>query len=247
MVVSQDADRFPIAGFQPTSLIDYPNRVAAIVFTAGCNFRCPFCHNPELVLPENVSKLSLLEPDDLLATLHERHDFLDGVVITGGEPTVQPGLAGFIREVKMLGLLVKLDTNGSNPDVLRELLEEQLADCVAMDIKAPPASYERLAGIPVDLAAVGRSIDLIREKADDYEFRTTGAPTLDVAEIEAIAEWIGGAKRYMLQRFRVPPRAEKQQALVDSTWAHQSALSEQDLRDLWARIAGRFEDGGVRS
>ena len=238
---------FPIAGFRPTSLIDYPDRVAGVLFTVGCNLRCPFCHNPELVLPEQVAVLPLIDPEAVLEALRERCTFLDGVTITGGEPTLHSGLVAFAREVKRLGLLVKLDTNGSNPDVVKELVAKHLADYIAMDIKASPASYDRLAGATVDLKTIERSIALIRERAPDYEFRTTVAPTLDEAAIAAIAEWIGGAKRYVLQRFRVPPHAEKRQTMVDPTWVERSALSEQELDDVWMRIQGRFDEGGVRA
>jgi len=240
---TQKAGAFPIAGLQPTSLIDYPDRVSAVLFTAGCNLRCPFCHNPDLVLPDRVARLTLVETDDVLAMLRERRNFLDGVVITGGEPTLHPGLPGFLRAVKDLGLLVKLDTNGTNPDALFQVFEEGLADFVAMDIKASHASYSRLAGVSVDLAAIDKSIAAIRDHAPAYEFRTTVAPTLEAAEIEAIARWLAGARRYMLQRFRIPPEG----LLVDSTWIEQPALSVAELHDLWERIADRFDEGGVRS
>ncbi|MBU0595703.1 anaerobic ribonucleoside-triphosphate reductase activating protein, partial [Candidatus Bipolaricaulota bacterium] len=216
---------------------------AGVLFTVGCNFRCPFCHNPELVLPGRSAGLSLIEPEGVLETLRDRRTFLDGATITGGEPTLHDGLIAFVREVKRLGLLVKLDTNGSNPELLNELLEEQFADYIAMDIKASAQSYQRLAGARVDLAVIERSIGLIREKAPDYEFRTTVAPTLDEAEIAAIAEWIGGAKRYTLQRFRAP----SEKSLVDPAWASRGALSEQELEAVWMRIRGRFDDGGVRA
>ena len=240
---TQRAGALPIAGLQPTSLIDYPDRVSAVIFTAGCNFRCPFCHNPDLVLPDRVAGLTLVETDDVLAMLHERQDFLDGVVITGGEPTLHPGLQRFLRAVKDLGLLVKLDTNGTSPDVLLEILEENLTDFVAMDVKASRPSYARLAGASVDVAAIDRSIDLIRRTAAAYEFRTTVAPTIDAAEIEAIVDWLAGAKRYVLQRFRVPD----EDLLVDRTWADRRALDDLELEALWQRIADRFDEGGVRS
>jgi len=235
------AGTLPIAGFQPTSLIDYPDRVAAVLFTAGCNLRCPFCHNPDLVLPESVVGLTLFDTQHVISRLEERASFLDGVVITGGEPTLHPGLGAFLRRLKSLGLLIKLDTNGTDPDVLGRLLEAGLVDFVAMDVKASRMSYERLAGTAVDLEAIGRSIETIRDRVPEHEFRTTVAPTLDAGEILAIADWIGAAKHYVLQRFRVPDAG-----LVDSTWGEREALSSDELRRIWERISGRFDGGGVR-
>ena len=235
------AGTLPIAGFQPTSLIDYPDRVAAVLFTAGCNLRCPFCHNPDLVLPESVVGLTLFDTEDVLRRLEERAGFLDGVVITGGEPTLHPGLEAFLRRVKALGLLVKLDTNGTDPDALGRLLEAELVDFAAMDVKASRASYDRLAGIAVDLEAIDRSIETIRDRVPEHEFRTTVAPTLDAGEILAIADWIGAAKHYVLQRFRVPDGG-----LVDTTWGKRDALPTDELHEIWDRISARFEGGGVR-
>ena len=235
------AGGLPIAGFQPTSLIDYPDRVAAVLFTAGCNLRCPFCHNPDLVLPESVAGLTLFDIEDVLRRLEERVGFLDGVVITGGEPTLHPSLGVFLGRLKALGLLVKLDTNGTDPDALGRLLDVGLVDFVAMDVKASRASYDRLAGTAVDLEAIGCSIKTIRERVPEHEFRTTVAPTLDAGEILAIADWIGTAKHYVLQRFRVPDAG-----LVDSTWGEREALPAGELREIWDRISGRFDGGGVR-
>jgi pyruvate formate lyase activating enzyme len=231
-----------IAHVVPTSLIDYPDRVAAVLFTAGCDFRCPFCHNAELVLPERVKELKLISLEEVLETLAARKGFLDGLVITGGEPTIQPDLREFITEVKGLGFLVKLDTNGSRPEVLEELLEEWLLDYVAMDVKAPRARYSELTGVPVDSGAIARSIALVRARAPNYEFRTTIAPTLTRGDIEAIAREIAGVKRYVLQPFVVPAG----KSLVDPTWEKKPILSEAELHATWQGIAGNFSAGGVR-
>ena len=231
-----------VASVLPTSLLDYPGSVAAVVFVASCNFRCPFCHNAELVLPEKVRQLRLLDPGEVLAFLAERRSFLDGLVVTGGEPTLQPDLREFVVQVKQLGLLVKLDTNGSRPDVLAELFEERLIDYVAMDIKAPLGRYSEFAGVPADLGTIERSIGLIRERAPDYEFRTTVAPTLGLEDITTIAREISGARRYVLQRFVVPPR----KALVDPAWGERPALDELELKTAWEGICKRFPEGGVR-
>jgi len=231
-----------IAHLVPTSLLDYPDRVAAVLFTVGCNFRCPFCHNPELVLPGRVRDLPLLSQEEVLRVLAERKGFLDGLVLTGGEPTLQPDLREFVAEVKRLGLLVKLDTNGSRPDVLEDLLAAGLVDYLAMDVKAPLSRYSELAGVPVDRSAIGRSIRLVRERAPDYEFRTTVAPTLTWEDLQAIARGIAGARRYVLQPFVVP----QGKTLIDPAWGEMAALSGPELKAVWERISAEFLGGGVR-
>ena len=231
-----------IAHLVPTSLIDYPGRVASVVFTVGCNFRCPFCHNRELVLPERSRGLHLRKAEEILALLSERRTFLDGLVITGGEPTVQPDLLGFAGEVKRFGLLVKLDTNGSRPKVLEELLRAGLVDYVAMDVKSPLSRYPEFVGGAADSGAIGRSIDVVRKRAPDYEFRTTAAPGLGLDDLRAIADLLSGARRWFLQPFVVPDK----KGLVDPTWAGRPALSAGALREAWGELGTSFSDGGVR-
>ncbi|GAG15968.1 unnamed protein product, partial [marine sediment metagenome] len=160
-----------IAAVVPTTLIDYPDRMAASVYTAGCNLRCPFCHNSELVLPEEVSRLSLIQENEIVALLTDRQAFLDGVVISGGEPTIQSDLLRFTEQIKSLGFLVKLDTNGTRPEVLEALLEARLLDYVAMDLKGPATRYDELVGVPVEIDTIKRAIRLIIDRAPDYEFR----------------------------------------------------------------------------
>jgi len=231
-----------IASILPTTLIDYPGRVAALIYTPSCNFRCPFCHNPELVLPERIAALDLIPDERVLSLLDERRGFLDALAITGGEPTLQPDLARFIRRVKGLGYLVKLDTNGSHPEILRELFREGLLDYVAMDVKSPPERYPEFAGVEVDIALIEESIRLIESRAPDYEFRTTVAPGMTKGDIRAIASWIKGAKRYVLQRFTVP----SEKGLVDPSFTALSGLTEGDLQQVFGEIEGLFPDGGVR-
>ena len=231
-----------IAQILPTTLIDYPNRVAALIYTPLCDFRCPFCHNSELVLPEKIRKLQLIPENDILYFLREREKFLDALCITGGEPTLHDDLPRFIGRVKQLGLLVKLDTNGSRPEVLKELFDNHLLDYVAMDIKGPTNRYDELAGVHVDLDAVRRSIKLIMERAPDYEFRTTVAPTITAEDIEDTVELVQGAKRYFLQTFVVPDGKN----LVDPSWNARAALSKTELEAVWERIKKNFPDGGVR-
>lgn len=231
-----------IAQLLPTTLIEYPGRVSALIYTAGCNFRCPFCHNSELVLPERIRGLSFIPADEVLALLKDRVGFLDALSITGGEPTLQPDLAEFLTRVKSLGYLVKLDTNGSNPDVLARLLDKRLVDYVAMDIKGPADRYTELSGVNVNLDTIRRTIRFIIDRAPDYEFRTTVAPTITADEIEETTRLIKGAKRYFLQTFIVPEGKE----IVNPNWSGWTALSKEELHAVWENIKGRFPEGGVR-
>ena len=232
-----------VAAWQPVSLLDYPDRIAATLFTPGCTLRCPFCHNPDLVIPDLVEQVRPLDSDALLARLGERVGFLDGVVITGGEPTLQADLAAFVARVKKLGFLVKLDTNGTRPAVLEDLLKRGLVDFVAMDIKAPRARYAEFCGVPVDLRVIETSIARLRAASIDVEFRTTVAPGLHAEDLLEAAAWIDGADAYWLQAFRSP----EEKGLVDPAWAAREALGAEALRAVWRAIASRFRTGGVRA
>ena len=192
-----------ISGLQKMTLLDFPGLVACTVFTGGCNFRCPFCHNASLVLPEAMQPTDLAT-DEVLSFLKKRQGLLDGVAITGGEPLLHADMADFLREVKALGYRVKLDSNGTFPDRLISLVEEGLVDRVAMDIKNDPALYAKTAGLgSMDMAGVTRSKDFLLSGAVDYEFRTTVVRGLHTREslVEA-ARWISGAKAYFLQQFK---------------------------------------------
>ena len=189
-----------IKGLQKTTLLDFPGKVACTVFTAGCNFRCPFCHNASLVVrPSDVEEIS---EEEFFKYLSRRKGILDGVAITGGEPLVSAGIEDFIRRIKELGLLVKLDTNGAFPDRLEALLDAGLVDYVAMDIKNSREKYAETVGLPAFPEAIERSIDIIMKKAPDYEFRTTVVKELHEAQdIVDIANRIKNAKRYFLQSY----------------------------------------------
>ena len=191
-----------IAGLQKLTLLDYPGRVACTVFTPGCNFRCPFCHNAPLVLPERLGCDTT--EDEVLAFLKKRVGILDGVAITGGEPLLHRDIGAFLEKVRALGYKIKLDTNGSFPDRLIELVRAGLVDRVAMDIKNDPALYGKTVGIEnFDLAPVERSKDFLLSGAVEYEFRTTVVKGLHTAEsLVAAAHWIEGAKEYYLQQFK---------------------------------------------
>lgn len=193
-----------LGGFQKMTLIDYPGKIAATVFTAGCNFRCPFCHNPELVAID-PGDMSLFREQEkkFLDFLEGRKGLLDGVCITGGEPTVQADIVPFMRKLKDMGFLVKLDSNGTRPEILEEIFREGLADYVAMDIKNSAEKYAETAGTAVDMDKIRKSIRLIMESGADYEFRTTVVPGLHEEEdFDGVASLIEGAKRYYLQIFR---------------------------------------------
>jgi len=188
------------------TLIDYPGKIAATVFTAGCNFRCPFCHNPELVhgsqLIVHSDKQNKKLEREFFEFLKTRQGKLDGVCVTGGEPTLQPDLVEFISKIKKLGFAVKLDSNGTRPDVLRELFEKKLVDYVAMDIKSNLANYEKVCETKVDLERIKDSVELIRNSGIDYEFRTTVVPGLHKeSDFEEIADWLDGAKKYTIQKY----------------------------------------------
>lgn len=190
-----------ICGLQKLAMVDYPGKLAATVFTGGCNLRCPFCHNPLLVT--RTAESPPLEQADILAFLNSRRGLLDGVVLSGGEPLLQDGVPDFLRAVRDLGFSVKLDTNGTLPERLAPLLEAGLVDYVAMDIKNAPARYPETVGIPgFDTGPVHQSAALLMGGAVPYEFRTTVTRELHTqADLEAIGRWLEGAPRYFLQQF----------------------------------------------
>lgn len=190
-----------IQGFQKLTLLDFPGKMACTVFTAGCNLRCPFCHNSRLVIdPEKTSEYSV---DEILAYLKKRQGILDGVAITGGEPLLQPDIDEFIKKVRELGFAVKLDTNGTFPDRLKALVEQGLLDYVAMDVKNSPSGYSETVGIGgYDISKIQESIGFLLENKVEYEFRTTVVREFhSVFEIDGIGKMIKGAKRHYLQAF----------------------------------------------
>ncbi len=198
-----------IGGVQKLTLIDYPGYIAATVFTVGCNFRCPFCHNPELVSNLEFRASNFLE-ENFFEFLAERKGKLEGVCITGGEPTIQPDIVDFVKKIKNLGYKVKLDTNGARPDVLRKLLSEKtgllpagrLLDFVAMDIKNSLENYAKTTNSNVDVERIRLSVELIRNSGIDYEFRTTVVPGLHKeSDFAKIGKWLEGSKKYVLQVF----------------------------------------------
>lgn len=197
-----------IGHVQKTSFIDYPGRISAVVFTQGCNFRCPYCHNPELV--DKKLYTEAIVQDDVYSFLAKRRGKLEAVVITGGEPTLQKGLMPFMQRVKSMGYLIKLDTNGSRPSVVQDVLEKNLVDYIAMDVKAPWDKYSAAAGSLVDITHIRKSISLIMSSGIEYEFRTTIVKSLlKEQDVLNIGKIIKGARLYVLQKFVASKHLDK--------------------------------------
>lgn len=215
-------------GIQKTTLIDYPGLVACTLFVDKCNFRCPFCQNPLLVFEKEKNEIS---ESEVLAFLKKRKGLLQGVCITGGEPTLHKELMSFLPKVKELGYEIKLDTNGSNPEFVRALIEKKLVDYIAMDIKAPLEKYDIAAGTKVDKDAIRKSTSLLMKSKVNYEFRTTVVPTIIMPEdIEKIGMLIKGANAYYLQQFvndvpLVNPEFQKIAPYPKETLEHMAAIA----------------------
>lgn len=220
-----------IYGLQKTTLVDYPGHVATTLFTGGCNFRCPYCHNGDLVI--GLDDIEPYAMKDIFSHLQKRKGVLDGVVISGGEPTLQADLPNFIRQIKELGYLVKLDTNGTNPAMLRSLVEEGLVDYVAMDIKHSRAKYASISHAADDsLESIAASVDYLKEGHVDYEFRTTLCKELHKeTDMTAIGLWLMGAKAYYLQ-----PYKESEQVIQPGFHPHDAATLESFVHILSAFI-----------
>ena len=194
-----------IGGIHTLTLLDYPGKVACIIFTTGCNFRCGYCHNAEFVLPEKIKERmnDMIPEEKIFNFLDKRKGKLDGVVVSGGEPTIHPDLVDFIRKIKAKGFLVKLDSNGTNPQVLERLLKEKLVDYIAMDVKASKEKYDEVTGVKNNFAAIKHSRDILKSSEIDYEFRTTVIKGFhDEEEMRKIAQFCRGAKQYTIQNFR---------------------------------------------
>jgi len=232
-----------IGGLQKFSVLDYPGHLAAIVFTQGCNFRCQFCYNPLLVWPQKLGKFQdsaskesseaieeghpLIKEGDLFDFLEKRLGKLDAVVISGGEPTLHGDLAEFIAKIKSLGYKVKLDSNGTNPVVIKHLLAKDLLDYIAMDIKSSLAKYDLVAGIQPDLEKIRESAILIKDSRLPYEFRTTVVPELvELDDISAIGEMINGAEKWFLQKFK------SDTDLVNKSFENSQSASDEQMEKM---------------
>ncbi|MBQ9448605.1 MAG: anaerobic ribonucleoside-triphosphate reductase activating protein [Acholeplasmatales bacterium] len=219
-----------IAGFDKLSLLNYPDRVAATIFTNGCNFRCPYCQNSELVL--DIQDNELIPEEEVLDYLRERKKLLDGVCITGGEPTIQPDLIEFIKKVKDIGLLVKLDTNGSNPQVIKTLLDNNLIDYIAMDIKSVFSKYEIITCRNVNIDRLRESINLIKNSKIEYEFRTTVIKEFMTPEdIELIINYLN-CKHYFLQKFE-----DRETNIISNL----EAYTDQELKEIYNKLKQKYD------
>lgn len=213
-----------IGGIQKLSLVDYPHHTAIALFTIGCNMRCGYCHNPELVLPERYA--DAIPTEDVLTFLASRVGMVEGVVVSGGEPTMHEDLPDFLRQVKALGFLVKLDTNGTHPTMLRQFFAEGLLDFVAMDIKASMARYQEVVARPIAIEDIQESIRLIKSSGVDHEFRTTLVKSqVSPADLEEIGQLVHGSPRFALQRFR-PGRT------LSPQFAHETTYSDTEMKQL---------------
>lgn len=211
---------FIIGGLQKTTFLDFPGKIACIVFTNKCNFRCGYCHNPELIT-KNEPVITL---PAFFEFLNSRKGKLDGVVVTGGEPTLQSELYEFVKQIKDLGFAVKLDTNGTNPEVVEKLVNDSLLDYIAMDIKAPLEKYPQIVRVNCGLSKIQKSINLIMNSKVDYEFRTTVVKSqLTFEDFDKIGELIQGAKRYYLQKFV----ASK---ILDETLMNEATYTDEEFK-----------------
>jgi pyruvate formate lyase activating enzyme len=228
-----------IGGLQKLTLIDYPGKVAATVFTAGCNFFCDFCHNPDLVLVKKTGEFPFMSEEEFFWWLERKVGLLEGICITGGEPTVHNDLPDFIRGIKNLGFLVKLDTNGTSPEMLEELIKENLVDYIAMDIKAPLEKYHKFSNLQLDLEKIKRSVELVK-KMPEHEFRTTLIPLFhEKKDILNIAKWITGARKYVLQQFRPDKTLDPGSAML-------VPYPDKKIHDLCHMVSRHFESCEVR-
>lgn len=229
-----------IKGWVRSSLVDFPGHIATVLFVGGCQWRCPICHNPDLVL--HPAHLPTLAEEEVFAHLARRAGLIGGVVITGGEPTLQPDLLPFLRRLRRAGPSIKLDSNGYRPEVLAAILQEGLVDYVAMDVKAPPGRYPLLTGrAEVDLGRIERSLALLQQSGVAYELRTTVVPGLLAAEdVEAVARWVAGAPLYVLQQFRP-------QQTLDPLLAQTRPYPPEALREMAGRAAAWVGQATVRA
>ena len=227
-----------IGGYQKLTLIDYPGKIATTVFTVGCNFRCPFCHNPEIIALRNTRDTS--QEKDFLEFLSKRKGKLDGVCITGGEPTLQNDLLEFMGKIKKMGFLVKLDSNGGRPEIIEKALKLKLVDYLAMDIKNQPKRYDETVGVKVQMEKIQLSIDLIRQSGLPYEFRTTVVPGIHTPEdFLVIRRWLKGSRAYYLQAYR-------EEKIFDEKLKEKTQGKVIDLEKIKKSLQGYFDSVELR-
>ena len=230
-----------VEGLQKVTLVDYPNKIACTIFLFGCNFRCGFCHNPELVIGNSKNNYS---EEEIISFLETRKSSLDGVCITGGEPLINLK-KDFLKKIKNMGFLIKIDTNGSFPEKLKEFIEENLIDYVAMDIKSSKENYKKISSSQIEIKTIEKSIKII-SKLPEYEFRTTILPKVhDKEEMKKIAEWLENIcqkipKRFILQGFKNKGK------FIDQKYNKEKDVSEEFLKKLKKEIENCFEETEIR-
>jgi pyruvate formate lyase activating enzyme len=221
-----------IGGIQKTSLLDYPGEVSAIVWTIGCNFRCPFCYNRDIVLGD----VKPIPTKEVFSFLEKRNGLLDALVISGGEPLLQDDIFDFCKKIKKMSYLIKIDTNGTFPEKLEDLIEKNLIDYVAMDIKAPRKKYDKLTNVKVDIKKIEESIKILQNSKIDYEFRTTYVPELlTKGDIIEIGKWLKHSKKFYLQQFKpISP-------MISNDLENICPYSEEELKSTIEEIKSCFD------
>lgn len=229
-----------IKGFTASSLVDWDGKVSSVIFLGGCNFKCSYCSNKELVIsPEKIKSIDF---KDIKKTLDKNMDFVDGIVITGGEPTIYSDLPDLCQEIKNLGFKVKLDTNGSNPEMLQDLLDKKLVDSAAMDIKTSFGKYRKVAGCEVDLEKIKKSIEII-SKFPEYEFRSTVFPDISREDLAEIADYLkekNASQAFFIHQFR-------NDSCLDEKYEKIKPYSKEELEDFLNLIKNKFEKSGIRN
>lgn len=232
--------KFQIAGLQKISLLDYPDKIAAIIFTQGCNFRCKYCHNPEL-LPQKSFERENLSIESVFSFLNKRRNLIEAVVVTGGEPCLQKDLEAFLYRIKKMNFLIKLDTNGSKPQILQKLISKKLLDYIAMDIKGPFDKYQLIINTSIDIKLIKESISLIMKSNIDYEFRTTILKSeLSKRDCIKISNSIFKAKKYFLQKFQKSKNLDPSLNLLEEEYSDDELLEfVEDMKENLDQIAIR--------
>jgi len=229
----------PIKGIQKTTLLDYPGKIASTIFLGGCNFRCPFCHNVSLV--KDHESMTTIDETEMLTYMEGRTKQIEGICITGGEPTLAEDLPSFIKKLKAMGYAVKLDTNGSSPKMIKKLIDEQLIDYIAMDIKAPESFYDKASGVSTDMEKIKESIHLIKNSNIKYEFRTTIVPEIFPKDkTNELISLIDGADNYYLQQF------ENSVEILDPNWQDAPAYNKNELEEIAASVKKNIKNVKIR-
>lgn len=227
-----------IAGFKKTSLVDYPGNISAVIFLSGCNFRCGFCHNPSIVL----GKAAKIEEKEVMTFLAKRKRVLEGVCVTGGEPTIHKNLPLLLKKITSMGFLAKLDTNGTNPEMLKKVIEKGIVDYVAMDIKAPLEKYLFAVNADINIEKIKESIRILMDSKIEYEFRMTLIPKfVDIKSFKEVCEMLKGAKRFYIQQF------EKGNDMIDDSFKAEKVYTDEELEKFLEIAKEYFKVCGIRN